>query len=187
MALKIFILSLMTINSLLLTSCTHEERTQKAEVIAVPEMPGNHYAALDFDEGEAKLSETHKRQLNNLAQKAIRDGREINEIKILAWADKEYPEKGERVSPRDAILAKERAQIVEEYLKKELHAKNSIETFNMAKRTRPISRIFKTDDWEVKESVERTGATATRTVDGQMSYTKASKALVIIDYETKKL
>lgn len=185
MALKIFILSIITISSLL-TSCTHKERTQNAKIIAAPEIPGNHYAALDFDNGEAELSETHKRQLNNLAQKAIRDGREIGDIKVLAWADKEYPEKGERISPRDAILAKERAQVVEEYLKKELHAKNPIETFNMAKRAKPISRIFETDDWRLKESVERTGATVTTTVDGQMSYTKASKALVIIDYETKK-
>lgn len=186
MALKIFIIGIMVISSLL-SGCSHQERTQSAEVTAAPEIPGNHYATLDFDDGEASLSETHKRQLNDLAQKVIRDGREIGEIKVLAWADKEYPEKGERISPRDAILAKQRAQIVEEYLKKELHAKNPIETFNMAKRSPPISQVLKTDDWKLKDSIERTGATATRTSDGQMSYTKASKALVIIDYETKKL
>lgn len=179
-----FSVTLTTLSLLHLSGCAQKAVTNPP--VKSQQHIGNYYAALEFEPGKSALSERSKSHLNLLADKALRDGREIGEIKILAWADKEYPSESERISPKDKLLAKDRGRNIEKYLKEELYATNPIDIFNMAKKPTLLGKITKNEDWEIKETVQDSGATGTRLPDGSVSYTKASKALVIIDYEVSK-
>lgn len=164
-------------------SCTHRtsggSATPEAEVAGV----GDDYVALEFSQGSSSLTEPNQRELNKLALKAQQDGREISDIKILAWADKEYAESVQRGSPRDVILARERANSIKEFLQDELHTQSGIEAFNMAKKPNLLSELTKGEDWKLKEAFKEDQASVSRLPSGSYSYTKASKALVIIDYK----
>lgn len=144
---------------------------------------GTQYTTVEFEKGRTRLTPLSKKHLNELAAKAKRDSREIDEIKILAWADKEYPDRGSKATTAEVILAKERAESIRNYLEKDLHSDEEIDTFNMAKRPGLMSKLVYGEDYQVKEKVEQAGATKTIRDDGSVSYSKASKAMVIIDYE----
>ncbi|HXH74910.1 MAG TPA: hypothetical protein VNJ08_08095 [Bacteriovoracaceae bacterium] len=164
------------------------DRSNQTPVVAstsssTEEVVGPQYTTLNFDKGKSDLSEISKRQLNELARKAFRDGRIIEEIRVLAWSDREYPEAVNKRARKDLVLAKERGQTIKQYIKEDLRAQEKIEAYNMARRPNIMSRTLQNDEWLVKEAFEESGATATRLPNGQMSYTKASKALVIIDYK----
>ena len=183
------LISLITFTSLLLVlvACAHQNKTPPESAKKIPIVEGTHYAAVEFDEGKSTLDELDKRHLNALAQKAARDGREIEEIKILAWADEEYPAQNQKAAPAEIIVAKERANAIKEYLEDDLHSHEDIEAYNMAKRPHLLSKLFKDDEFTVKEAFEKSGTTATRLPSGKTSYTKASKALVIIEYKDQTI
>lgn len=172
--------------SSLLFSCAHKEAPQKraeAEGIAQEGFEGSHYSAIQFKRGTSVLTEENKRHLNALAAKASRTGREIEEIKVLAWADREYPNsKNEKLKTRDIILANERASVIREFIRKDLHSQEPIDVFNMAKKPGLIQQMTKGEEFKVKRDVALSGVSATRLPSGETSYTKAGKVLVIIDY-----
>lgn len=174
---------------LLISSCTHrgESKRGESEGIAQEGMEGSHYTALQFDRGRSVLNDANKKYLNELAQKASRTGREISEIKILAWADREYPgRQNEKLKTRDVILANERAKVIREFIRSDLHTREPIDVFNMAKKPGLIDQMTKDEEFRVKEDIARSGVSATRLPSGEISYTKAGKVLVIIDYKESK-
>lgn len=158
--------------------------TAQAKEEKVPAVSGTYYTTVIFDKGKSSLSEASKNHLKELAARAHKRGKPIEEIKILAWSDKEYPDKVKgKASTGDIILASERAQKIKNYLEDDLKESDDIDAFNMAKRPDLVSKLFRDDEYDVKTAFEQTGTTGTRLDDGSVSYTKASKALVIIDYE----
>lgn len=171
---------------LALTSCAHKEAPQKravADGIAQEGFEGSHYTAIQFDRGTSVLTEENKKFLNALAKKASRTGREIEEIKVLAWADREYPAgKNEKAKTRDVILANERASVIREFIRKDLNSEEPIDVFNMAKKPGLIEQMTKGEEFKVKQDVAMSGVSSTRLPSGETSYTKAGKVLVIIDY-----
>lgn len=170
MSLRVLVIAI----TLMVTSCS----TRKdAPSLARGETDQVHYSTLSFEKGEARLGADDKRALNELAVLAERDGRAISRIRVLAWADRESPRR------KDAKLAEKRGELVKEYLVEELHSGTPVKVFNMAKSPGPVSRALGTEDWQVKEAYRRSGASSAVLPDGQTSYTKASKALVIIDFE----
>lgn len=186
MSSRIFLSVTMAAVSLIFaTGCSHQAKKKSPDktAVAAKEIGGTHYTTIEFKKGTTKLTEASKVNLNSLTTRAHRSGREIDEIKVLAWADQEYPDKVHKAPTREVILAKERANNIKKYLSKELHESEDIEAFNMAKRPNLVSKLFKNEDYDVKEAFEQTGATGTRLNDGSVSYSKASKAIVIIDYE----
>lgn len=159
------------------------EQTQTTE-IKQPAVPGTHYTTVVFRKGKTTLDSLSKENLRDLASKAHKQNKKIEEIRILAWSDKEYPDKVEgKASTSDIILASERAQKIKDYLENDLKELDDIDAYNMAKRPNLLSKLIQNDEFEVKESFESSGATASKLPDGSVSYTKASKAIVIIDYE----
>lgn len=175
--------------TLLVGSCSHEAARPHVgkKGIAQEGLEGSHYTAVQFERGRSVLSEENKKFLDALARKSSRTGREIAEIKILAWADREYPSgKNEKVKTREVILANERARVIRDFLRKDLHAKNQIDVFNMAKRPDILDQVFKDEEYKVKQDVALSGVSATRLPSGETSYTKAGKVLVIIDYKNKE-
>lgn len=183
---KIVFMSLILIS---VGSCAHNAQKKSSDDSAkvAAAVGGTHYATIEFEKGSSKLTPISQQNLNALAARANQDGREIEEIKVLAWADKEYPEKVDKnPNTKDVILAKERAKSIESYLEEDLHNGTEIESFNMAKRPNLLSKLVKGDDYAVKEAFERSGATSTKLDDGSTSYSKASRAIVIIDFDNDK-
>lgn len=175
---------------MLVTACAHQPKLSTkspASPSAAVKAQATHSTSLEFEKGKTNLSEISKKHLNELAAKANREGREIENIKILAWADREYPDKVQSKAPtREVILAKERAESIKDYLQEDLHADEKIDSFNMAKRPGLLSKVVRGEEYSVKENFEQAGASATELDNGSVSYSKASRALVIIDYIDNK-
>ena len=169
-----------------LVSCSSDKKKKKevTEAPATQVAGGTHYTTVEFNKGKAGLTEESKAHLNELCLRAHNSRKQIEEIRILAWADKEYPNKVEsKTKNKDVILASERAQKIRDYLEEDLKEENDIDAYNMAKRPDLLSKLLRNDEYDVKEAFETSGTTATRLADGSTSYTKASKAIVIVDYE----
>lgn len=174
------------LSSLMYFGCSHREPEKNIESkgIAKDGMEGSHYTALQFERGRSVLTDANKKYLNELARKASRTGREISEIKVLAWADREYPgKKNERAKTREVILANERANVIREFLREDLRTNEPIDVFNMAKKPGLLDQLTRDEEYRVKQDVAQSGVSATRLPSGETSYTKAGKVLVIIDYK----
>lgn len=150
---------------------------------AVTETDSAYYAVLKFDKGTQRLSEASKKDLREFVASAKREGREIEDIKILAWADREYPSKGVKLTDHDVKIANERSKAIENYLKDDLSTNGDYETYNMAKRPNKVSEFFKGDDYKTKRIFERSGAAPTDTDMQAFMNSKASKALIMLDYK----
>ncbi len=145
---------------------------------------GTHYTTVVFEKGEAALSTINKADIKKLAANARQNKKPIEEIRILAWGDKEYPDKiNGKAGPSEIILASERARVIRELLEKELKEYEDIDSYNMARRPNLLSKVLRNDEYDVKQAFESSGTTGSTLPDGSVSYTKASKAMVIIDYE----
>jgi outer membrane protein OmpA-like peptidoglycan-associated protein len=164
---------------LMLVACAsrpekHSSNDQPKQVASI----SSRYTTLAFGPGSTKLTRLNKSALNELAREVAGEGREINEVRVLAWADKEYAEAKRRLKS-DERLAKRRAEVVEEYLRHELSTTERIETINMAKGHEKLDQ----EDNDTKEAMDDVGVTSSVLPNGEISYTKASKAIVIIDYK----
>lgn len=163
---------------------TSTTTTTKTEEVKAPVVAGTQYTTVFFKKGRASLDSLSKQHLKDLASRAHKEKREIEEIRILAWADKEYPDKVTgKSSEQDIKLASQRAEKIKDYLEVDLKEQEDIDSYNMAKRPDLVSKVFQNDEYKIKEAFETTGATGEKLPDGSVSYTKASKAIVIIDYE----
>ena len=150
---------------------------------AVADSHGSYYAVLKFDKGTQRLSNASKKDLREFVTSAQREGREINDIKILAWADREYPATGVKLTDRDVKMANERSESIEKYLKDDLNTNGDYETYNMAKRPNKVSEFFKGDDYKTKRIFERSGAAPAGTDMQSFMNSKASKALIMVNYK----
>jgi len=177
---------------ILATSCSsanrNEERSTKKVSVsptarAVTESNGEYYAVLDFNKGTRELSETSKRDLREFVASAQKDGRIIDDIKILSWADKEYPKNGASLSGRDVRMANERSKSIEKYLKDDLKADANYATYNMAKRPNKVSEFFRADDYKTKRIFEKSGSTSDGNNFEDFVTSKAGKSLIMVDYE----
>lgn len=180
----VIVISLITF----LVGCSHEEKKKTAQTKAAAPtqvVGGTHYTTLIFNKGKSQLSADNKEHLKALASRAHKNKKPIEEIRILAWADHEYPQNsdGKKSKNSDVILASERGQKIRDFLEEDLKEENDIDAYNMAKRPDLLSKLLRDDEYDVKEAFETTGTTSTRLADGSVSYTKASKAIVIVDYE----
>ena len=167
------------------TSCTHESKKKSPnETSRVLESLGrSSYTILEFPKGKSDLSGMNQEELKTFVQKVNTEKKSIEDIKILAWADREYPSVEARALPKDVILANERAAVIKAYLEKKLKDEKDISFYNMAKRPDSVDRMLETDDYALKTALEQTHPTTTRNTSGDLSYSKASKAIVIIDYQ----
>jgi hypothetical protein len=167
----------------LFASCQHTKDTRREDsnvARATAQAGGRTYTEISFKNGSDELTDTSREKLRELTAEAARQGKKVDEIKILSWADVDYPAEGQKVSDKQVTLAKDRAKNIEKYMKDDLNAKGDIDTYNMAKRPYKLGEIFKTDDYEVKEIFERSGAAPTA---GRMPSKKMSKAVIFVKYE----
>lgn len=163
-------------------SLSAKKKSIEAKSSEAPTVVGAISTAITFDSGKSQLTEFSREELKTLSALAKENNRAIREIRILAWSDKEYPV-AEDQKKDDIKLAKKRAQEIKNFLQHDLNERNAIGTYNMAQRPSVVSKVFKSDEYKVKEAFEMSGATSSTLPDGSVSYTKASRALVIIDYK----
>lgn len=100
-----------------------------------------------FDENSASLSDTSMTALADFV-KATKDESKVERYLVAAWADKDFPAKGE-LSKAQRKLADTRA----DHIKKALGAAGAtkIDTFEMTKQPNWIQRAFSTETAEIKD------------------------------------
>ncbi len=131
------------------------------------------FAALEFDKGEAKLSEMDRRHLNELAMKMTGAGKVVDDIKILTWSDRAVAT-DQDASNTEIILARQRAESIKNYLERNLPAEEDIDFYNMAENPKRYSTYMKRKGVPVEQAFNEDGKAGSP--DG--------KALVIIEYQS---
>lgn len=142
---------------------------------------------VEFDTGKADLSEIAQHDLNELKSEAQQAG-DITEVRVIAWADKEYPpEQQKRYTKADIKLADQRAEKVKAFLRDQLHLK-SIATYNMAKRPNLLQEMLKTPTAAIKDTLEKSGAAPHTEKDTGLfaEKSKSSTALVLVFKKSMK-
>ena len=164
---------------LILYAALSTAETNKATVAEAYEKTANLNDAsfvteIVFNKGASELSADGKSQLRDILTAAQKRGK-IEEVKVLAWADAEYPAKG-KLGKDATKLADDRSQEIEGYIVD--NVKNvDVDDYNMAEQPAQLSKIFKTQDVRVKRSLETAGL-AVPAKSGMPS--KASRALVMV-------
>ena len=135
------------------------------------------FTELSFRKGSAKLNREDFKELNELVKKSVDIG-SINEIKIISWADQEYPNKNAKsLSSGQESLADRRNEHIKGYLKKTYPSLN-ISVYNMAKRPNVFQELLKTSDDRTKKSIERAGITFDS--DNRVNYAKKESTALVL-------
>jgi hypothetical protein len=141
---------------LLATNSTWGMVTAETEA-AARKLGANTVGEVEFDLGKTALNDGAKLDLDELKSEAEQAG-DIKEVRVIAWADKEYPpSEQKKYTPADIRIAEGRAAAVKTYLKDQLHLK-SITVYNMAKRPNLFQEMLKTPAAAIKDTLEKSGA-----------------------------
>lgn len=131
------------------------------------------FAALEFDQGEAKLSDMDRRHLNELAIKMTGAGKIVDDIKILTWSDREVVA-DEDATNTEIILARQRAESIKRYMERTLPAEEDIDFYNMAENPKRYTEYMNRKGIPVKEAFNEQGKVGS----------PEGRALVIIEYQS---
>ncbi|WP_413560702.1 hypothetical protein [Bdellovibrio sp. HCB209] len=150
---------------------------------AAAEVGATYYTVIDFPKGKNTVTDTQKQKLRELAGVANATG-EVKEIQVLAWADREYPAEGQKVSGGDKKLADDRIASVKDFLKKDLQTSADVDGHNMAQRPGFFADLVNSQDNKTKNTFESIGA-APNDVGSRQALTgnKASKAVILVKYQ----
>jgi hypothetical protein len=105
---------------------------------------------LTFQPGSSKLTSAAKSRINELIRDAKASGK-IEDIKVLSWADQEYPsEQAGKLSQAQRNLAEARTKEIRNHISA---ADNDIDVdaYNMAERPGAISRLMGTENAKLKK------------------------------------
>ncbi len=160
-----------------------EQTAAAADSRAAAVSGAQRYVTIDFSEGQTTLDDSDKLAIRNLTSQVDVD--RVDEVLVLAWADREYPADGSKASSRDVKIADQRAANIKKYIQDDLAFNTDVDRHNMAERPGTLSRIFRSQDFRVKNTLESTGempvaATANEPI---VMDRKASSALVLLKYE----
>lgn len=133
-----------------------EESVAKAYENAANLNEASFVTEIVFKKDSSELSNDGRNALRDML-KAAKDKGKVEEVKILAWADKDYPPKNKMALNKDERkLADERALEIKGYV--EDNSKGvDIDVHNMAERPYTLQNLFKSGDLRVKKSLETAG------------------------------
>lgn len=162
-----------------LTSHAQDVETATAKMVGAEQS-----APVFFDPGVQALTEQEKGELKAFFA-TVRESDEITKVQVLAWGDREYPDKKEhKASKKQIELASGRADSIKKYLQDDLKISN-VQIHNMAERPSKLAEILNTKDYKVKSSAEAAGAAPTKGKTGIFEEMgRATTALLLVD--TKK-
>ena len=138
---------------------------------------------VEFDEGKYNLQPGEADEIKNAINEAKKNG-QIAEVKVLSWADQEYPAKGTKAPKSSVKLANNRADTIKTVMKNELGVKD-VDTYNMAQRPNTIQELIKTNSAKVKAEMETSGAAPTKTEDTGLFGLKGKKSAALVLVYTK--
>lgn len=129
-----------------------------------------------FQKGSSRLDETAKADLRRIINEAERKG-ELKELKVVTWADVEYPSTSEKKLSKSQIdLVKKRNEAIKDFVKS-YDSKIDVESYSMAERPNKLEEIFKTSDARIKKSLEEAGIPHS---DSDMKHpSRASKSVIM--------
>lgn len=146
---------------------------------AASRLGASDYKEITFDKNTTTLTPEQKAEIQNTINMASQKGK-IDEVKILVWADKEYPSEKGKLDKSDVRLAKERIKNLNNYLKKDLRI-SDVDTYNMTERPNALQKFFHTSEAQVKSTTESSGAAPTAENTGIFDIKdQASKAVVMV-------
>lgn len=133
-----------------------------------------------FDQGVTNVTDSMKEEVKKAIQEARGSGK-VKEVRLVVWADREYPPEGVAASPQDVSLAESRADQLSNYLKNDLKV-SKVNAYNMAKRPNTFQKWFSTKSAQTKGNLEATGAAPkTKSETGLLNQkAQASKAVLMI-------
>lgn len=159
------------------TSATERFDSAAVSNQAALEVKASHFVEIEFKPGSSELSTASRTAIKNTLAEASKAG-SIDEVKILAWSDEEYPSKQQGALPAPAKrLADQRSDKVSDYVNS-LKYKVDVDRYNMAERPNVLQRWMKTPDARLKNAMLRAGL-PTNTDDRQYP-SKASKAVILV-------
>ena len=145
------------------------------------------YAVVEFEQGNNELTDEGKAKLKSFVDSAKYGGKEIENIKILSWADQNVQQPGAASTDFDRSIATERSESIEEYLKEDLKTGADYATYNMAEGQSRVADIVKSEDWKRQPFSKAESRTLPASDSGDeyanLMENNASKALVVVDYE----
>ncbi len=131
------------------------------------------FATLEFDRGEALISDMDRRHLNELAVKMTDTGKVVDDIKILTWSDRTVSTDDEATNT-EIILARQRAESIKNYLDKTLPEEEDVDFYNMAENPKRYSSYMMRKGIHIEDAFTEEGDEVKP--DG--------RALVIIEYKS---
>ena len=144
------------------------------------EAEANYFVEIEFKEGSSRLDSDSKMAINSLINRAQVNGK-VDEIKVLAWADQEFPSTDrKKLSDSQRELADSRNDRVEDYIES-LREGIDVDTYNMAERPTIVERWFNTSDARFKKTLVNAGIPTT--ADDPKYPQKASRAVVLLSLE----
>lgn len=179
--------SLIILSQIGFVGCSHRARNADQDSMsstsrAAAATDAQSFVTIEFEPGQATLTESGKEALRALAAQAPED--KVNDVKVLAWADKEYPSEGQKAAKQDVDLAEDRADAIKNFIKDDLNYSVNVDEHNMARRPTKLSELLKTRDFAVKRDLEQSGDIPVSQQDESiLNGSKASSALVLVTYE----
>lgn len=137
---------------------------------------------IGYEKGSPFLDASDRKAIDALMVKAKGKGK-IEDVKVLSWADREYPTEGNKAEKQERDLAGNRAKRIRQYLK-DVHKIGDVDAYNMAERPNALEKLFSTADYEVKTSAENAGTAPTeKRLNLFRSNGRSSTALVVVEME----
>lgn len=176
--------ALFTAAVLMMSACSHQEKVADEavvppEVVTVPSAPRtetSHYTVLEFATGETVLSSSEQEKIKNLSRAALRYGRPISEIRVLAWSD--------NLELKEPTLAAQRASQVHSLVKTDLKSKARVSVYNMSEQPQVFADLIREKDPKQKLTFENTEAPSFgKGPKSSLAGNKTSKAIVMVRYE----
>ena len=95
----------------------HAENLNTQTETAAANLGAKMSSQIGFEKGKTDLKADELAELRQVINRAKADGK-IDEIKIIAWADRDYPAEGTTAPNQQVKLAEERADKIKSYIKK---------------------------------------------------------------------
>ncbi len=138
-------------------------------------------AVITFDKGVSQLSADQKKQISELVAKAPKKGDDFD-LGVAAWADQPFPAGNKSLSADQRDLAQKRINAVEDYVS-EISFAGDVDTFNMARRSNWLARLFNTESAELKSMFSKRDDTTSLLKDKYQAYKDkgdAQKAVIVL-------
>ncbi|CAN5642128.1 hypothetical protein BH10BDE1_BH10BDE1_11560 [soil metagenome] len=144
---------------------------------AAREADAPYFVEVEFVKGSDTLTESSRSAISSLLNRARAEGT-VNDVKVLSWADQEYPSTSKKKLSKDQRrLADRRNRNIKE-LVKQAAGSVDVDAHNMAERPGAISRWFNTPDARFKRSLVAAGLPTT--ADEAPVMGRASKSVVLV-------